>query len=991
MKFIRQIIACVLVVALVALPATVSNAGIASSAAGLAGQAAVGLATAAPAAAAFAIAHPYILVGGASGGVLLVATGLGYAMYKANSAIQDAAWTTVLYSAIPLSNKYWLAPKALAENKAGTLDLSITLSNFFSKIPVFGRFFGPSFNDGQLHDAINAGRTDVAHILIDRHQDAGVDLNKEHSGQRPLHAALQHGDMDQVAESLIKQDSVNLGVQGSQTGSGNPLAIDVILSGKIEHIAAAVKRSDATVLLDLADANGNSVPTHAAVSPGLRDVIPLERIPKTAYDHANRAGKKPLDAAMWAQAHGHADATVVGQYLDIPGQLSPANPMHFDHAMASDSLRREGIPEKLLQTGANSAIQRNPQGQTPLDIAIARGDDAQALRIAQLTPDGSLEQTQMGRAFGQGMPETFKYLAEKRHLLDSDVEKVAFYSQPLGDGRTAAQLLIENPALMRANPGLLKEVVTTLDKAYPQSKTLQTHTAGVAGLLAEAAERGNAAAVKEVLEIVKQEGFFENRHVLEGPTDNVVPVLLATGHGEALAKAGEGLEGRARDDYLRTIGGAAYGGERRKYLTEKRTDLPRDAAIEDGVEVRLLELPAAGDDGPNGAAAGSVLALQADGRALELQRDGSTKVVSQGQELTVRDRGRELKYAPTEEVLAEVEERQAKREEVAEHMREDRERRDAAIRAEADEDAEKGLPKETKTKRYQVEPRIEIPALRQQAFLAGYFATNVIDQRSSIKHLMLILPGIDKIVSKPTLDQVTDNHEFAWGLGYFASSLGMSWGANTGLDLFSWANLKNAGWNTAGYIAKRWLRWTPDTENLPEPDQRGIGDFLHRFLPAATANAGLSIGIAAVQAGLLTAVTGAALGPMGIMLPAAWSIGADLVASYDIYANHGVTQSEEKSFASTLTPYIIAAGTVGYYYNTFAASVFTNPSMVTHGTSMVQNLFGALMTFATSHKFSSIVVDQLGAGLWAADKKVSGILSGTYERVFGSSTADREL
>ncbi len=987
MKNLKTLLVSLLIISLIFLPAqrasSVNLGPAARRAVGAAAGALPGLVPYIPTAVAFAAAHPIIIT---AGGVL-VASSIAYTGYKTYQTTKDAVWTVAPYFFIPFANNM-LANKAVAEDNPGLLDYSLStgrLIKMFQRVPYIGQYVANpvKLNDGQLHGAIRDGRK-VADVMIDRHAEAGIDLNKEHAGRRPLGVALEPGRnqlelgrRDELAEKLIRQPDVHLA--GHDRPEQN-LFHDVLASDKTELIRAAVARGDAVPLMDTVDAHGNPVPTLAAVSPGLRVIVDGSghAPPPTAFARANEAGLTPADAILHAHRAGDATPAEVVRYLDAPAGLVIQDPtLAFRATLADPALSAAHVPERLVERGAVPADRPDAAGQTPIQLAIARDDDGLASRLVPRTsPEVLRAQHSYGRALLHRLGDTARAIRERIGFGSRPDDQLDFYSNPLGEGRSILAHLIEGGG-ERFDAVVFRDAYRLLVTRLG-GNPLEAQTLLQANLLQSAASMGNRPAVETIMQIMQEEGFSRHLAVLAGGGHETVPLLISEGYGPELAAAAAASAARIGDAddlggdgaTLGTVRGLIRGAREARHITTTQlTELPPllEAGLDPSRAPRALQdRPADGGGAvvPSGRATApgdGILVLAADGTVI-LPTGGG-----RGAAIALRPGFAEDHAALREERLA-IPAREREQQAVREHVQEE-----DAIR-QRDERAQRLPPKRAMRPAHRAE-RITVPELKKSALLGGYFASNFIDQRSGLGHVLLIIPGVDKVIDKETVHSVTNNYEMAWGAAYFAASLTMSYGGNTG-DLFSSTNLRNAGLNTAAYSAKRYFHGSPKTDELPPVDKRGTWDFLKRYGPSVTANMGWTL----LRTGLMVYITGATMGTAGVVIPVAMTLGTDLLTYYDAYYTKDQS-AESQGWDSYLAPYVIASMGTMYYVSQIASLATTGVSDVNRNMQLVQNLFGGLITFGTTHQLSSLFYDNFGKPV--VDKTGSSF-SWAYRKVFGS-------
>lgn len=988
MKTLKTLLISILIVGLSIAPAQQATAVGFGDAAAKVGAAAVKVAPgvalaavkAAPAAMAFAAAHPIII---ASGGIL-VSAGVAYGAYKTYKVTTNAAWTVAPYIFIPFANQ-WGANQAVKADNPGFLDFSLStgrLIKMFQKVPFFGEYVPDpvKLNDGQLHTAIRGDKR-VADVMIDRHSEAGIDLNKEHLGQRPTDVALGHSD--RLSEKLIKHDQVDLDTPGHR-GAGQNLFHDVLASNKRELIDAAVRRGDAVRLMDTVDEHGNPVPTLAAVSPGLRAIIDGSgNAPSAeAFAAANRAGLTPADAILHAHRAGDASPADVVRYLDAPAQLVIQDQgIAFRETLAHPGLSAAGVPERLVERGAIPTDRPDAAGQTPIEHAISRDNDALAARLApQTSPDVLRAQHSYGRALLHRLTNAAEAIRVRIGFGTRPDDRLDFFRNPLGEGRSILAHLIEGGGA-DFDPVLFRDAYRHLTDRLG-GNPLEHQTLLQANLLQSAASLGNQPAVATILEIMAEEGFGRHIAILAGGAHETVPLLIAEGYGPDFAQAATISAARPEDRgrlrgsagaTARAIEGLVDQAERAGHIT--LTDLdhlppllePRAGGDPSRTPLAIRDRPedGTGTQRPAGSEDG-ILVLAADGRAIVPARDGG------GTAIVVRDEFMEHQRALRDERLAgpaRERQQQADRVRVQEH--------DAAA---ARDDRGRGLPQRRDMRPVKRAARIPVPQIRQNALLGGYFASNVIDQRGGLGHVILLIPGVDKVLSKETVHDAVNNHELAWGTAYFAASLAMSYGANTGTDLFATSNLRNAGLNTGLYAAKRYFHGSPKMDDLPPVDKRGTWDFVKRYGPSVTANMGWTV----LRTGLMIYITGATMGTAGVILPVAMTLGTDFLTYYDAYTKD--QRAESTGWDSYLAPYLVASmATMSYVSN--IATLATGGGGIDTNMRLIQNLFGGLVTFGTTHQLSSLVYENFGK---PSVKKALSPFSWAYRKVFGSKQEVQE-
>lgn len=475
----------------------------------------------------------------------------------------------------------------------------------------------------------------------------------------------------------------------------------------------------------------------------------------------------------------------------------------------------------------------------------------------------------------------------------------------------------------------------------PAANLLEEQTKFQANLLHGAAKAGNEQAVTVILDIMKNEGFFNNISVLMAGNHQVIPALIQAGYGEQLATATRELEGADSMAAQVAIMGAQKQGH-----------------------VEFHELPSLLENGEGGSSSQkpglNIMVLDDDGRAVTFNVNGKTQVVSVSPKFVEEN-------AATQKALKEKEELETKRVQ-------EREEHQAQV---AEDQDEEGIPQKKELVAAHKTEHIPVPEIRQKALMGGYYATNIIDNKQSIKYLMLMLPGIDYLVEKETVDDVVNNHEMAWTTAYFAASLAMSYGANVNLDLSSSIHFKNAALNTLGYTAKKFFQMSPNRDELPPPSDRSVYDFATRFGPAMGQNAAMTL----LRAGVMIYITGATMGAAGVAVPVMMSVGTDFLSYYDMYSK-GEPQENVASWDNHVVPFLIASLTTLSYYGNIGQHYLAGVDPASMKMQMAQNFFGAMVTFTTSHQLSSLFYENF---MQPIGNKVSGMFSGMYEKIFGKS------
>ncbi|MBX9702823.1 MAG: hypothetical protein K2X39_01590, partial [Silvanigrellaceae bacterium] len=368
--------------------------------------------------------------------------------------------------------------------------------------------------------------------------------------------------------------------------------------------------------------------------------------------------------------------------------------------------------------------------------------------------------------------------------------------------------------------------------------------------------------------------------------------------------------------------------------------------------------------GGESSAGNGILVVSETGKAMTFH-NGKTVVVSE-------------KYIEAENKQLEGVER------IAEFEKERTEKKEALQKAAASKNDDQGIPEETEIKPIKKAERISLPYVKETALVGGYFATNIIENRGALGYTLLITPGIDRIVSKETVQKVTNEYNFAWTAAYFISSMALSYGGNQNADLFSYENLRNAGFNTAVYSAKNYFQPAKGNTPLPDPTKKSVFDFIGRYGPTMAQNAAWSI----LKTGTLIYITGATLGLAGVAAPALMSLGTDFLGFYSMY-NQSTEEGEASKktperWDSYLAPYLLASISTMYYFSKIESFYLMGLDSPSQKIKLLQNLFGGLVTFSSTHQLSKLVYENFGKPIVDGALYYPGsFLSWGYRKIFG--------
>jgi len=213
-----------------------------------------------------------------------------------------------------------------------------------------------------LHAAASRGYREVAKALIEAGARADV---RDKSGATPLYLALQFQRMD-VVDLLVRDSQGNL---------PKPQAIDVksvlrdeVLRGQTNVVA---------MVLDRMPPLGSTTLLHDAALKGHVDVLELLLAHGADVNSLNAQGATALhDAALAGQRAAAETLLKHGANIDARDSESGATPLH-----QAASWGRRGVVDLLIARHADPHI-KDKSGRTPLDLAVANGQDevAQVLK-----------------------------------------------------------------------------------------------------------------------------------------------------------------------------------------------------------------------------------------------------------------------------------------------------------------------------------------------------------------------------------------------------------------------------------------------------------------------------------------------------------------------------------------------------------------------------------------------------------------------------------
>jgi ankyrin repeat protein len=234
-----------------------------------------------------------------------------------------------------------------------------------------------------LMATIFGGELDLVKLLIAK--GAKVD-NRDKDGQTPLIAAISGDKLDIVELLIAKSAKVN-----EQNKDGQTPLIAAISGGKLDIIELLIAKSaevngrnqDGQTPLIAAINNKNSVgkaagvnePNNGQIPPIALDLVKLLISKGAKVNDRNKDGQTPLIAAVF-----NSDPSIVKTLLSKGAEIDKKHSNNYPNQTPltiAISRQEFDMVELLIAKGAG-INERNKDGQTPLMVAIATGDNNRA-------------------------------------------------------------------------------------------------------------------------------------------------------------------------------------------------------------------------------------------------------------------------------------------------------------------------------------------------------------------------------------------------------------------------------------------------------------------------------------------------------------------------------------------------------------------------------------------------------------------------------------